>query len=212
MLSLAGAVVACSSASAADHRSAAAATRVVIVRPVDAAGHALPGFTVTDRAGTGWIDCRSAYPSLAAVSPNIEWCTPTALSPVACWKAASAHKALCMIDPRSHELVRYSRHGAFAPTALAPAVHRAPLTIRLGDGDYCRIRAGGAWGTPPGHPRLIGYYSCGRDGAVWARITARHNGINESQPIWTVRTAQFDSSQVTTRRVVRAWFVGTAAN
>lgn len=206
MLVLAGAVVAGTLAPAAAHRGSA--TQIVVVRPVNASGHARPGYAITS-GGRYPIDCRFPEPSPGAVSPNIEFCFPTALYAVACWKAAAAHKALCIPDPRHHELVRFRRTGRFAPTALAPARQRAPLGIVLGDGDYCSIRAGGAWSPPPGHPHLIGYYSCRHDGAVWAQLGAAHNGIDESQPMWTVRTAQFTSRHIVTRRVVRAWFVGT---
>jgi hypothetical protein len=207
LLMLSGAAVAGSAAPAAAHR--AAGTRIVIVRPVNASGHAEPGFTITS-GGRYPIDCRFAEPSAGAVSPNIEFCFPTAYDPVACWKAAAAHKALCMQDPRTRELIRFRLKGRFAPTGLAPVDQRAPLTIVLGDGDYCRIRSGGAWGPLPGHPHLSGYYGCDRGGAVWAPFVTKHHGINESQPMWTVRTAQFDSRHLVTRRVVRAYFVGTA--
>jgi hypothetical protein len=208
LLTVGGAALAGALAPAGAQR--VASTRITVVRPVDASGHARPGFTVASRPTADWVDCSFRFPSLAAVSPDIEWCTPTALSPVACWKAAAAHKALCLIDARGSELVRYARRGAFAPTDLARARMRAPLTIKLADGDICQIRAGGAWGTPPGHPHLIGYYGCDRDGAVWAKLGAAHNGIDESQPMWTVRTAQFTSHRIVTHQVVRAWFVGTS--
>lgn len=207
MLVLGGAAVAGTLAPATARPSAA--TKVVIVRPVGAAGYPQPGITVSS-GGRFPIDCRSPEPSPAAVSRNIEFCFPTAAYAVACWKAAAAHKALCMQDPRQPQLVRFRRIGRFHPTPLAPARQRAPLGIRLGDGDYCAIRSGGAWSPPPGHPHLAGYYSCGHDGAVWAQFDAAHGGIDESQPTWTVRTAQFTSHRLVTRRVVRAWFVGTA--
>lgn len=207
LLTLTGAAVAGTATSAAALR--ATATRIIIVRPVNASGHAEPGFTITS-GGPYPIDCRFPTPSVGAVSPNIEFCFPTAYDAVACWKAAAPHKALCMRDPRSHRLTRFHRKGRFAPTGLAPTDQRAPLSIVLGDGAYCEIRAGGAWSSPPGHPHLAGYYECDRDGAVWAHFDATHNGINESQPMWTVRTAHFTDRQLVTRRVVRAYFVGTA--
>ena len=209
MLTLGASAVTATGAPAVAHR--ASATRVIIVRPVNASGHAEPGFPITS-GGRYPIDCRIPTPSAGAVSPNIEFCFPTALSAVACWKAAAPHKALCMRDPRSHQLTRFGRTGRFAPTGLAPADQRAPLSIVLGDGDHCEIRAGGAWSSPPGHPHLVGYYSCVHDGAVWAHLGALHNGINESQPLWTVRTAHFNDRNLVTRRVVRAYFVGTATH
>src|SRR5438046_1968923 len=80
---------------------------------------------------------------------------------------------------------------------------------RLGDGDLCSSRDGGAWGSLPGHPNLFGTYACAHDGAVWATSTAAHQGVNESNPVWTVRTAQFGHHTLVTRHVVKAWFVGT---
>jgi hypothetical protein len=115
-----------------------------------------------------------------------------------------------MRNPRSKHLVRIPRLGAFASTALVPPARRAPLEIRLGDGDLCSIRDGGAWGQLPGHPNLFGTYACVHDGAVWATATARHQGVNESHATWTVRTAHCGSHTLVTRRVVKAWFVGTA--
>jgi hypothetical protein len=204
LLMLCGASVADTVAPASAHRGAA--TRIVIVRPVNASGHARPGFTITSPPELAGIPLDCSYPlaSLAAVSPNIDWCSPSVAYPVACWKAAAAHKALCMQDPRTHELVRFPRRGPFASTARPSARQHAPLGIVLRDGDYCGIRAGGVWGSPPGHPHLVGYYACRHDGAVWASLSAAHNGIDESQPMWTVRTAHFDSSRVVTRAVARA--------
>jgi hypothetical protein len=202
-----GAAIAATLTPAAAHRTAA--TRITVVRPVNGSGHAQPGFSI--RSGGRYpIDCRYPTPSPGAVSPNIEFCFPTAYYAVACWRAAAAHKALCMQDPRTHKLVRFRYQGRFAPTGLAAPKQRAPLGIVLGDGDYCAIRDGGAWTPLPGHPRLSGYYVCRRDGAVWAQQVTAHNGVNESQPMWTVRTAQLTSRQLVTRRVVRAYFVGTA--
>lgn len=211
VLMLGGTTVAGTLAQAA-HRGDA--THIIIVRPVNASGHAEPGFAITPPPDLIRfpIDCSYPEPAPAAVSPNIEWCTPTVASALACWKAAAAHKTLCMQGPRSHKLVRFARRGRFAPTDLAPAQQRAPLAMVLGDGDYCSMRSGGAWTSPPGHPRLVGYYVCRHDGAVWARAGAAHQGIDESQPTWTVRTAHFTSRHLVTHRVVRAWFVGTAGH
>jgi hypothetical protein len=185
-------------------------TQITVVRPVNASGHAQPGYAISSQPRRNWIDCRFPEPSPAAVSPNIEFCFPTAFYAVACWKAAAAHKALCLQDPQKPTLVRFTRHGRFAPTGPAAPDKRGPLAIVLGDGDYCQIRGGGAWSSPPGHPHLVGYYSCRHDGAVWAHDLAPHNGVNQSQSMWTVRTAQFDSRHIVTRRVVQAYFVGTA--
>jgi hypothetical protein len=180
----------------------------IVVRPVTSTGHVRSGFTLTYEP-SGSVDCSLAEPSPGAVNKNIEFCSPSAEYAVACWKAAALHRVLCMRNPRSKTVVRIPRTGAFAPTGLAPVAQRAPLVMRLGDGDVCSIRDGGAWGSLPGHPNLSGTYSCAHDGAVWATSTAAHLGVNESNPVWTVRTAHFGSSTLVTRHVVKAWFVGT---
>lgn len=185
-----------------------APTVKVVVRPVTSAGHVRAGFTLTFEP-SGSVDCSVANASPAAVSPNIEFCSPSAEYAVACWKAALAHHVLCMRNPRSHIVVRIPRTGPFAATPPPTGVQRAPLTIKLGDGDICSIRDGGAFPALPGHPHLFVTYTCVHDGAVWATATAAHQGINESNPVWTVRTAHFGSSTLVTRHVVKAWFVGT---
>jgi hypothetical protein len=205
VLPLAGAaVVAALPASA--HRIAA--TQVVVVRPVNASGHGEPGFTIRSER-TFAVDCRFRQPSPGAVSPNIEWCSPTVAYPVACWDAAAPHRVLCLQDPRRQELVRYPRSGRFAPTSLAAPDKRAPLWLRLADGDFCSFRAGGAWPQLPGHPHLFGTYACPHDGAVWATLGAAHYGVNESRASWTVLTAQFGHRHLVTKHVARAFFVGT---
>lgn len=186
----------------------APATVKVVVRPVTSAGHARDGFSVTGEP-SGQVYCNYPDPSPGAVNRNIEFCSPSAEYAVACWKAAVAHRVLCMRNPRVKKLVRIPRVGAFAKTAVAPPADRAPLVMRLGDGDVCSIRDGGAWGSLPGHPYLVGTYSCQHDGAVWAGPHAAHQGVDESNPSWTVRTAQFGSHTLVTRHVVKAWFVGT---
>lgn len=205
VLAAAGAVDAAGAAT-----SAPAPTVKVVVRPVTSAGHASAGYTVKAEP-SGSVDCSVPAPSPAAVSPNIEVCSPSFEYAVACWKAAAPHRALCLRDPRRKELARIPRTGAFANTGLAPARQRAPLAIRLGDGDFCSVRNGGAVGPLPGHPNLSATYFCVHDGAVWATANAAHLGVNESNPVWTVRTARFNAHRLTTRRVAKAWFVGTAA-
>jgi hypothetical protein len=183
-------------------------TRVITVRPVNASGHAAPGYTITSNHDFQ-VDCRLREPSPGAVSPNIEWCSPTVAYPVACWNAAAPHRVLCLQDARRSNLMRYARTGRFAPTSLAAPDKRAPLWIRLADGDFCSFRAGGAWPQLPGHPRLFGTYSCQHDGAVWATLSAAHYGVEESRASWTVLTAQFGHHHLVTRHVARAFFVGT---
>ena len=185
-----------------------AATHLVVVRPVTSAGHVRAGFTGFAQS-TGSVDCSIATPSPGAVSKNIEFCSPSAQYAIACWNAALAHHVWCMRRVRSHDVVRIARTGAFANTPLAPPSLRAPLVIKLADGDICNIRDGGSWGSLPGHPSLFGTYACQHAGAVWASATTQHWGVNMSQPLWTVRTAHFGGHILTTHHVVTAWFVGT---
>jgi hypothetical protein len=81
--------------------------------------------------------------------------------------------------------------------------------MKLADGDLGSIRDGGAWGTLTGHPNLFGTYACVHGGIVWASAGARHFGINESHPVWTVQTAPAGSNALVTKLVAKAWFVGT---
>ena len=205
---LAGLLVSGSGASAAAHRDFPA-TRSTVLQPVNGAGHARPGYSITSVPRRFWIDCRFPEASPGALSSGINYCSPSAAYAIACWKAAAAHKALCLTDARRQRLTRYQLMGRFTPATVRPADEQAPLAIVLADGDYCSIRDGGAWSQLPHHPNLYGYYSCRHDGAVWAVANARHDGVNESQPSWTVRTAQFGHRHLITRHVVRAWFVST---
>ena len=190
---------------AAAHR--VPATVKIVVRPVNAAGFARPGFTVTGEP-TGSVDCSFAVPSPGAVSPNIESCFPSAEYAVACWKAAAPHKALCMRNPRVHKLVRIPRQGAFAPTAVAPAHDRAPLGMELVNGNFCAIRDGGAGPTRAGHPQWVATYYCDNGKAIWMRPGARHFGVFEAFPSWTVIVAG-PTGPITAHHVAKAWFVGT---
>jgi hypothetical protein len=184
------------------------ATVRVVVRPVTSTGHVSVGFTLKTEP-TGAVDCSSKEPSPGAVDINIEFCSPSAEYAIACWNAALAHRVLCVRNPRSKDVIRIPRIGAFANTSVAPAAFRAPLLMKLADGDFCSIRDGGAWGTLTGHPNLFGTYACVHAGIVWASASARHFGVNESHPVWTVQTAPAGNHALVTRHVAKAWFVGT---
>ena len=184
------------------------ATVRVVVRPVTATGQVRAGFTLTSEP-TGSVDCHFKTPSLAAVDPNIEWCYPLSEGATACWDAAVAHHVLCLRNPRSRAVVRIPRVGAFASTAVAPLAKRAPLTLQLADGDICNVRTGGTADQLPDHPNLFVTYYCANDGEVWGSLAARHAGVDEAPPVWTVETAPFDGHRLVLRHVVRAWFVGT---
>jgi hypothetical protein len=127
---------------------------------------------------------------------------------VACWKAAAAHKVLCMRNPRVRALVRIPRTGAFAGTAVAPARDRAPLSMVLADGAYCALRDGGTRSHRSGHPRWVVTYDCDNSKEIWMRPGAAHFGVVERLPSWTVIEAGA-TGPIVTRHVLRAWFVGT---
>lgn len=205
-LSALGLAVALSPAGAAAARRIAPTVKTV-VRPVNAAGFARSGFLVTAEP-TGSVDCTLPLPSPGAVSPNIETCFPSAEYAIACWKAAAAHKVLCMRNPRLPHLVRIPRTGAFAGTAIAPANDRAPLSMVLADGAYCGIRDGGTRSSRAGHPKWVVTYDCDNGKEIWRRPGAPHFGVNEAFPSWTVIEAAA-SGPIVSRHVVRAWFVGT---
>jgi hypothetical protein len=194
-------------AAAAAHRYPA--TQKSVIRPVDAHGFARAGYSVTAEP-TGSVDCSFPNPSPGAVDPNIEACFPSAEYAIACWKAAAAHKVLCMRNPRVRKLVRIPRQGAFASTALAPARDRAPLSMVLANGAYCGIRDGGAGPSRTGHPRWTATYYCSDGKALWLRPGARHLGVFEAFPSWTVIEAA-ETGPITARHVLRAFFVGTYA-
>jgi hypothetical protein len=178
-----------------------------VVRPVNAAGFARPGFLVTPEP-TGSVDCTFPLPSPGAVSPNIESCFPSAEYAVACWKASAAHKVLCMRNPRVRHLVRIPRTGAFAGTPVAHARDRAPLSMVLADGANCAIRDGGTRPSRSGHPNWSVTYDCDNGKFVWRRPGAPHFGVNEQSASWVVIEATA-TGPIVARHVVRAWFVGT---
>ena len=191
---------------------AAPATVRVVVRPVTTGGVPAPGFhaTTLDAANAGPLDCSTADPSPGAVDRDIEQCSPSAEDAVACWKSATPHRALCSRDPSSDLVYSLRRTGKFAKTGLVKKRLRAPILLVLKDGTKCGIRIGGAWSTLQAHPDWYGTYYCDRHGAVWSPPHARHNGVHESQPTWTVHTSPSNGDgPVTIRTVTKAYFVGT---
>jgi hypothetical protein len=200
-----------SSASPASH----ATTVRIFTTPVTASGHAASGFTVKAERDDE-VDCSPASPSPVAISPNVEECSPSAAYAVACWKSATPHRVLCMLDPRSHKLTSAKLIGKFAKTPAVSAKQLAPFVIVLTDGTVCSIRDGGAWGQLKQHPNYYGAYSCNRHGVVWLRYTSHttvvHNGVDESASSWTVQTATGDSGPLITRHIARAYFVATATS
>ena len=188
-----------------------AATVHVVVRPVTTGGVPAPGFHATvDNRKSDAVDCSVANSSPGAVSRNIEWCSPSAAYAIACWKAATPHRVLCSRDPQSQRLYSILRSGKFAQTGLVEKRNRSPIVLILRDGTTCFIRDGGAWGQLKSHPKWYGIYSCDQHGDIWSAPFAPHDGVDESQPVWTVHTSPSSGNgQLTTRAVAKAYFVGT---
>ena len=196
-----------------DSASATSATARVVVRPVTAGGLPAPGFhAVVDHRQSDAVDCRTADPSPGALDRDIEWCSPSAAYAIACWKAAAPHRVLCTRDPRSERVYSIVRDGGFATTDAVTKRNLSPIVLILRDGTVCFIRDGGAWGQLRSHPKWYGTYSCDHHGDVWSKPFAPHDGIDESQPAWTVQTsASSGNGRLTVRTVAKAYFVGTHA-
>lgn len=196
-------------------RAAGAATghtTVTTVRPVTSHGHAALGYQVKDERG-GSIYCSYPNSSPAAVSRNIEFCDPSAEVAIACWKAVTPHRALCLRDGRSHSLASIALMGGFAATKPWPV--RIPLTMRLTDGTTCTLRAGG---TGPGiawRPNWAVWYWCDHGLDVWGPMsrsasTMNHGVVNTAHPVWTVQVGHdANNTQLWTAKIAQAWFVGT---
>jgi hypothetical protein len=180
-------------ASAPDH------TRRTVVRPVTEDGRAATGWTVRREPITA--DCWGA--SSAAVDDGIALCGPSAAYLPSCWKSRR-RTALCLRDVTSKELVRVRYRGTY-PDVTAPE-HRTPQGLRLVNGQSCTIRIGGAWGTVPGHPTWVGFFSC-TTGDVYGPPDG--DGINRRRAVWRVHLVKADGT-VVTRRVRRATYVGVA--
>jgi hypothetical protein len=187
----------------ADPATAASHTHRVVVRPVDATGHPVAGWTVHRVRGVS-VQCDGPAP--AAVDDGIGACYPTAEYLPACWRSRH-HTALCLRDARTQKLVRLRYTGAFgSPTAPD---HATPQDLDLAGGQQCSLRFGGAWGQLPTHPSWLGFYSCAK-GSVYGPPSG--DGINRSNPVWTVHLWKSRTRQrVVTRGVRTAYYVGTAA-
>ncbi|HVY11441.1 MAG TPA: hypothetical protein VHB18_14975 [Mycobacteriales bacterium] len=182
----------------------------VVVRPVTASGHAVPGYTVTQSHYA--ISCSPAAPSPVSISRNVETCSPSAAYAVACWKAAKRKHALCLPNPRQKKLRLEPLTGKFAATAAVPARTRSPFAVVLSDGATCNIRIGGTGGILTSHPNFYATYYCTSGDAIWAKGNAAHSGVNEAHATWQVRTASGagGNAKLVTRQVRRAYFVATA--
>ena len=180
-------------------------TRRVVVRPVDAGGHAVDGWTV-ERERDGKVDCDGA--SMSSVSDDVYECFPTVEYAVACWKSRD-HTVLCLRDPRSKQLVRIAYRGTLS--SVSAPERRTPLALTLRRGQHCQVRFGGAWGTPAAHPRWVGFFSCDH-GSVYG--PGDGDGTDRSKDVWRVHVwrggTEGNADDIVTRGVRTAYLVGTA--
>ncbi len=189
-----------------------AATRQVSLAPVDQRGQVTSGWRVDESEDDpdSPIDCGDtsrAYPSPAGVSGDIYYCSPSAAGADACWPTPRPRRMLCLRDPFSTTLWALT---ATALVARVPPTSRpAPLGLRLADGDSCRLRDGGAWGSPESHPDYVGYYSCDQGGIVWASPNTPAGGIDRTARRWTVLRGDV-TGPLAVVPVTEAYLVATA--
>ena len=210
---LSAALVATTIATAADAAPAhhAAATKRIVVRPVTSSGHVASGFTrkIEDQP----LDCTFNHghgsTSTVALDPHIFYCSPDSAYAIACWDAARPHRVLCFRDAFRNEVVREK---GTAPAHLkAPTHPYNALNLRLGNGEKCFARSGGAVGVQKHHPNWFATYFCGQGAAaVWAPPRfADSEGTNRTHARWTVWVGTA-GGRLHKRSVAEAFFVGTA--
>jgi hypothetical protein len=192
-----------SGATSASGQGAVTRTHRAVVRPVDASGHARPGWTV-HRARGLTVQCDGS--ASAAVDDGIYACFPTAAYLPACWPSGH-HTVLCLRDARSRKLVRVQYSGSLGRATASD--RPSPQDLDLAHGEGCSLRVGGAWDTLPTHPNWLGFYSCAH-GSVYG--PQRGDGVDRSTQPWTVRIWKSGTKhRVLHRSVAAAYFVGTHA-
>jgi hypothetical protein len=211
----AAALVATTMATAADAAPAHhAATKRIVVRPVNSNGHVVAGFTRHDFPDKDPVFCSFDHGhgsvSTVAVDPHIFGCSPSAAYAIACWDTTLAHHVLCYQSAFSHRVVRF--HGT-APVHVAKPSHPYnALNLVLANGEQCSARDGGAVGIQKYHPNWIATYYCGTGGdTVWSpNRLGRTQGTDRSESRWTayVGTA---NGHLHKRAISKAYFVGTAS-
>lgn len=188
------------------------ATRLVNLAPVDRRGEPAKGWTVDGRDDDpdAPIDCGDTgqvYPSPAAVSGDIYFCSPSAAEADTCWPTPQARRMLCLRDPYSTTLAALTAQSLVA--RVSPPRNPVPLGLVLANGDRCRLRDGGAWGSLENHPGYVGYYSCGPRDIVWAPPSSPTGGIDRTSGRWTVLVGD-GTGPLSTVPVTTADFVTTA--
>lgn len=174
----------------------------VTLKPVDTHGDLRSGWVQdTSRSGDR-IDCSSGLPSRYDKSAVVRSCGSTADSADACWPAADDAHVQCLVDPFSNVVYLIGAQGLSTPRH--PLTERPiPFALVLEDGTQCRVRIGGAWSQPPGHPDWVGHYGCKTDVAVWGPVG---KGISKGFGGWTVEVGP-DDGPITKRKVAKAYYV-----
>lgn len=176
---------------------------IVVLEPVDAEGHVQSGWSVNRESRDTPLDCSFGSASSYDLDGGVRFCGGTADAADACWPAGRS-EVLCLRDPFDTTLDQISAEGLSEPLQ-SREVEPFPFALELDDGSQCRARIGGAWPSPVEQPDLVGYYSCGDNGAIWGR----DEGIHKGSDGWTVIHGPSDGHLVE-RRVETAYYVGVA--
>jgi hypothetical protein len=180
----------------------AAATRTVVLKPVDADGTPVSGWEVQGTDAP--VECGN--PSAAGIDGGIQECTPYAAGAGVCWPEPDAGSVLCLEDAWSRTLDRHPATGA--DVAVDAPATASPIGLELVDGTRCRLRFGGAWSSRADDESLTGAYSCGgtNEQIVWS---AGSDPVDRSSSTWTVRVGT-DVGPLRTVAVRVAYVAGTA--
>lgn len=189
---------------------------IVVLKPVDALGNIQTGWTVTSRSGAT-IDCSYGSPSRYDKSAGVRWCGANADSADACWATPDDSHVLCLRDPFSKGLALIPARGLSVPRKPLKD-DPVPFGLLLDDGTQCRVRLGGAWGSPTEHPDWIGFYSCrlististgttdAEGAAVWG---PRGGGVDKGFGGWTVMVGS-EKGHLSKHNVTKAFYVAVA--
>jgi hypothetical protein len=195
--------------------AAGPATQRVVLTPVDGHGAATTGWSVgtMNEDANAPVDCGAGGGTVTAspdaVSGGVYLCYPSAADADTCWAAAAPGKVLCVMNPFGRVVEELYVQGTALPAVAAPAAP-VPLGLVLANGARCRLRDGGAWGSPTAAPNDDGYYSCDQaHGIVWAPANSSTGGIDMTGPRWTVLVGDV-TGPLRTVGVSLAYYVATA--
>jgi hypothetical protein len=184
-------------------------TQMITVVAV-ANGEPVSGYNVINRQPSPNLSACPG-PSPAAVGNDIYACEPDQALAQVCWPSPAS--LLCLVDPWSKELRRFTAPGALP--AVNPPATPMPFALLLDDGTSCVLAGGVDWGGR--RDGLVPAYVC--DPRVISRGVLIEPGldpgsaIDRSQPLWTVQVGQLGprgTSFEPPRRqtVTSAWFAG----